>query len=160
MYVYVGVCLSGSQPLCLAFLLSFQAYPTSYCTVLLILCECISACSGHCKSTRLLPHIHSTAGQLLPHRPAQTQLSFTLRRSEHIFLLTENCKIKPKPDLTMTDTSTVKCKQSLIGFAECTVLWLLNILGCQSGKFQSCSFSTSSALLELTLSWHCTLLIQ
>lgn len=56
----VCVCELGSLPLCPA---SFQFWPTSYCTVVLILYECAAACSGHCRSTHLLSHIHSTEGQ-------------------------------------------------------------------------------------------------
>lgn len=93
-------CLSGSGPLCSA---SFQAW-ASCCTVLLDLCECPTACSGHCATAQLPSQAHGAAGQqraqLLPPRPDQNQTTLLF------FLLTDNCKIKPAALVTMIDTVT------------------------------------------------------
>lgn len=51
----ICVCVSASLS---SLSSSFQAWPTSYCTVELILYECAAACSGHCRSTHL--HSHTT----------------------------------------------------------------------------------------------------
>lgn len=64
MHVYT-TCVSVYQGFSLSvqLLSSTRAWPTFYCTVVLILYECAAACSGHCRSTRLFFHIVSTGGQ-------------------------------------------------------------------------------------------------
>ena len=94
---YMCVCVSVSwASLSSLSLLSFQAWPTSYCTVVLVLYEPVVAtvdpliCSAHSQ----LQEGNREPGQLLPRRPDLTTQSFTSRRFQQLFPLTDNYLMK------------------------------------------------------------------
>lgn len=151
---YVCACVHiGVSGLFVQSLFSFQAWPTSYCTVVLILYECATACSGHCRSTHLLSHIHSTGGQqgAWPASTAETQFDYTVVHLEDIStafstnlqLLNESLKQR----LAMIDTSTVKCKKLSHRFLKNALCDLLKCYAAKVGNLNLAPFPQAETCL-------------
>lgn len=127
----------GCRPVCPASLLSFQAWPTSSYSCSADPVWVRTACSGHCRSTHLLPHIDSTGGQRgslsSSYHKHRSDESFTLTRSKQVFYADWTLLDDSLKQMLLIDKGTVKCKPLSHRFLQ-NVLWPLHAPGWQSGR--------------------------